>query len=460
MLHALRRIDDTVAGQPDPRSPVGAQHSGEFGNWGWNTAQPSPTAMQAGPVYGPPASMPPMQPYYAPPMSAPGPSLPPIQPGMQSTHFRSDTQDSAWSAHAAPPTMKPDPPMISSPVNADTLPRRLRGDSFMPFVHLFFSHMFPIMPVIDQNKYLNPRYYHDSNAFSHEDYAFLCALCATTAVQLDASVQQPPRMHPIKSNDEVFASECLRERKEFDYISSTSTLTCLTSFLLFAYYGNSENFAKAWFYLQEAITCLQNLNMDDEETYAKFELSEAQWRRRIYWLLFITERAYAVQRRKHTRLNPTVDLPAVFESEDPHLLNGFVNLANLFSAVDDSFVAAWRGSRRQSLCNEEWLATTQKQLDAAALALDDVTETQQIDIAITREWLHILAWQMGVSNGLIWGRGEGGMRLDYPIELAKKVVEIIRGVSDSAVDSHGIGMVRAAAHASTAMRHRTQLTLG
>ena len=215
----------------------------------------------------------------------------------------------------------------------------------------------------------------------------------------------------------------------------------MTSFFLFAYYGNHEKHAKAWHYLQEAITFAENLNMDDESSYGKLDPVEAQWRRRLYWLLFITERAYAVQRRKHTRLHSSVQLPAVYESEDPQLLNGFVNLANLFSAVDDNFVRAWRGSRKASLCNEAWLAQTQEQLDKAALALGNITETQQLDISVTREWLHVLAWQMGVSNGLIWGQGQGGMRLEYPIELAKKVVEITSGANALALDSHGIGMV-------------------
>ena len=329
-----------------------------------------------------------------------------------------------------------------SPVTPDTFQHsRLPSEHFIPYVRLFFNHMFPIMPIIDHNIYLDPTLYTNSSLWSPDMYCFLCALCAATIVQLDTSIPQPPPLHPSKATDHIFADECVRERKNYDYIETPSTLSVMTSFFLFAYCGNHEKHAKAWHYLQDSITFSENLNMDDESSYSKLDPVEAQWRRRLYWLLFITERAYAVQRRKHTRLTPSVQLPAVFESEDPTLLNGFVNLANLFAAVDDNFVRAWRGSRRQSLCNEAWLAETQKQLDAAALALENVSETQQLDISVTREWLHVLAWQMGVSNGLIWGKGEGGMRLDYPIELAKKVVEITTGANAQALDSHGIGMV-------------------
>lgn len=458
MLHALRRIDDTANGvQTSPLSP---QQQGAFGNWGWSSATTSPTTTHypdrlippPNLAYGQPTSVAPEQSYYAqqlPPLMTGHPQVPlpdlqehsRSQPTAQQPFYRQESQQTNWASQVETDSAGTDLPRVLSPTQSEPQHPRLPGDSFLPYVQLFFAHMFPIMPVIDRNFYLEPSFYTDSNALSSDMYCFLCALCAATIVQLDASTPQPPPLHPSRATDDVFALECLRERKMYDYIDPTSTLSVMTSFFLFAYYGNHEKHGKAWHYLQESITFSENLDLDNEQSYAKLDPVEAQWRRRLYWLLFITERAYAVQRRKHTRLHASVQLPAVFESEDPQLLNGFVNLANLFSAVDDSFVSAWRGSRRQSLCNEAWLADTQKQLDAAALALDNVSETQHLDISVTREWLHVLAWQMGVSNGLIWGKGEGGMRLDYPIELAKKVVEIISGANALALDSHGIGMV-------------------
>lgn len=453
VLHALRRIDDAANGYATST----AHHGGFTENWAWSTATSSPTGMRH-----PELAIPPAQVTYGPhdapnsseaqdehfysqgaPTTMPQPqSMPPTTHLNHSPLYRSDTHQSTWTphhcVHSAPSNASHD----ISPIAAEPMPYRISGESFLPYIRLFFDHMFPIMPVIDRSVYLDHNLYATCNSWSPDTYCFLCALCAATIVQLDASIPQPSPLVPNKATDDFFAEECLRERKLYDYVDSASTLSIMTSFFLFAYYGNHEQHAKAWYYLQESITYCESLNLEDEQSYGKLDPVEAQWRRRLYWLLFITERAYAVQRRKHCRLHANVALPAVFESEDPHLLNGFVNLANLFSAVDDSFVSAWRGSRRQSLCNEAWLANTQKQLDAAALALDQNTsETQQLDISITREWLHMLAWQMGVSNGLIWGNNDGGMRLDYPIELARKVVEITSGANALALDSHGIGMV-------------------
>lgn len=453
VLHALRRIDDTASGSPT--SPLSPDGQGPFGNWQWNATHSPASAPYQNPMNGAQApeaayqqatSIPPGQHAPSQQSSAAMAQQPPSAKS-QHTFFKREPQPQySWSSAQAESVSAGSEtiPQVLSPSSSEGYQHRLLpAETFLPYIQLFFSHMFPIMPVIDRNIYLDPGLYTNNRHMSSELYCFLCALCAATVVQLDESIPQPPSPFPSRRADVLFAEECLRERKTFDYVEQMSTLGLMTSFFLFAFYGNHEKHSQAWHYLQESITVSENLEMDDEDMYEKLEAVEAQWRRRLYWLLFITERAYAVQRRKHTRLHASVALPAVFESEDPQLLNGFVNLANLFSAVDESFVSAWRGSRRASLCDEAWLARTQKQLDATANAagMGELTETQHLDISVTREWLHVLAWQMGISNGLIWGQGEGGMRLDYPVELARKVVEITSGASALALDSHGIGMV-------------------
>jgi hypothetical protein len=310
-------------------------------------------------------------------------------------------------------------------------------------MRLFFDYMFVIMPVIDRDIYGDPSFYHNSNAWSSEVYCFVCAVCAAVIVQLQAQKIDLPFHGPEIEMDKLFAEECLREQKTFDYIAKPTKLSVMTSFFLFAYYGNHENPCKAWHYLQETISFAEILDMDDERMYEKLDHIEAQWTRRLYWLLFITERAYAIQRRKHARLPHTVMQPSVFPDEPPEMLNGFNNLGKLFSAIDDNFVRAWRGSRKASLCNEAWLAHTQDRIDKVAFDLwGSGNETQQMDINVTREWLHVLAWQMGVTHGVVlWGNKDNPMGLSYPIELAKKVVDYTSTANALALDSHGIGMV-------------------
>lgn len=79
-------------------------------------------------------------------------------------------------------------------------------------------------------------------------------------------------------------------RQEFDILDYPDCTTLLTSFFLFAAYGNLNKPQHALFYLHQAISFAFMLGLHDENTYAGLLHPEAEQRRRIYWLLFITER--------------------------------------------------------------------------------------------------------------------------------------------------------------------------
>lgn len=115
----------------------------------------------------------------------------------------------------------------------------------------------------------------------------------------------------------------------------------------------------------------------------------------------------------------------------------------LFSTVTDDFLSVWLGTRRASICSSDWLAETQRNIASTAVTTvqGNISETQQLDIDISRQWLHVLAWQMGVSNGLVWRPQDPEMSLEYPVNLAKEVVSITTRARREVVDSHGIGMV-------------------
>ncbi|KAI4716340.1 hypothetical protein E4T48_07486 [Aureobasidium sp. EXF-10727] len=442
VLHALRKINQSATLAPDnPLSPVVLQDG--LSQW-YGSSSSSPIAMSnhsaidsALPTSTPAEPITTGYGYYGPPE----PLSHGVRPHMDLRALPiNQSMNQHWPAQPSHPQHYYAPSVEPQPA----LPR-IPNQRFLPYVQLFFEHLYFIMPVVDEQIYLDPYMYSSTNYMPPETYAFLCALCAATIVQLDAAIQVP-EMEPLPgrptSAADMFLEECLKVRREFDYIANATTVTVMTSFFIFAYYGNKESSEKAWHYLQESISFIENLEMDDENSMLKLEPLEAQWRRRLYWLLFITERAYSIQRRKNCRLHPTIQLPLAFESEDPRLLHGFVNLAHLFSAIDDNFVSIWKGSaRRKALCSEPWLAETQRSLDTVALSLADITETARIDISVSREWLHVLAWQMGVSNGLVCDKGQTGTgRLDYPIELARRTVNITERATPVVLDSHGIGM--------------------
>lgn len=150
-----------------------------------------------------------------------------------------------------------------------------------------------------------------------------------------------------------------------------------------------------------------------------------------------------MQRQNHVRLrNTAVKLPSIFQSEDPRLLYGFVDLANLFLSIDETFVAVWNGRGRKTNCSKTWLMEIQHKLSASAVSVEENIETQELDISISRRWLQVLGWQISCKQGLLTlNSQEEPFDLRYPIELARDVVQSISTASQSSLDSHGIGMV-------------------
>ena len=155
-------------------------------------------------------------------------------------------------------------------------------------------------------------------------------------------------------------------------------------------------------------------------------------------------RAYALQCRTQVKmLKRTVPLPKVFDSDNPRLLYGFVALVNLFHAIDNTFVAFWsRTDKDKRACSGSWLKSLQYNVDTSTLLVSESMATQRLDISVSRLWLHILLWQMGVSCGLVaWDASDQFMNLGYPVKLAKELVTITSKADQNCLNSHGIGMV-------------------
>lgn len=202
----------------------------------------------------------------------------------------------------------PPPDLVSSPDSAEStgesangrvLPhaRRLSPQILLAHVNVYLKYLFPIMPVVrgeelrldsQQPERLSPR-----------RYAFLASLCAATHIQLklDGTTPVPEHVrlqslgdgHCLFSGEKLLA-EAVRARQECDAVEDISIETLLTSFFLFASYGNMDKQSHAWFYLCQSTSMAFTLGLQRESTYAEFGAEEAEERRRVFWLLFITER--------------------------------------------------------------------------------------------------------------------------------------------------------------------------
>ncbi|KFX89540.1 hypothetical protein V490_06953 [Pseudogymnoascus sp. VKM F-3557] len=240
----------------------------------------------------------------------------------------------------------------------------------------------------------------------------------------------------------MLMEETIRVRKGYDHLESPTLGSLATSYFLFGCYFGLDLHNKAWFHLREATTLALILGMNKEETYAQFDVIESSRRRRLYWLLFVAERSYALQRHRPLTLPSTIELPTATDDPTEHSppLTGFIHLVTLFKPFDDKFVALWNKTRDD--CSPAYLSALQKQLSDALPAYLNSTESQAAELRVNQQWLRNVVWQLGISNGCVSsGNDNPSMTFQYPVEISRDLIAMTAGFSPHSMDVHGVGLV-------------------
>ncbi|KND87426.1 putative sucrose utilization protein SUC1, partial [Tolypocladium ophioglossoides CBS 100239] len=383
----------------------------------------------------------------------------------------------------APPGVGP-PCLSNSPWPCDeTDAFQLPPAFFEPYVQLFFDRLYPVFPVLDHQCVAALLRADEALApISGGAYALLASLSAAVVVQLNigdpqmaaagfgdsaAGASPGPGQPPFSA--QFFVSQCLQARQRYAFIEDADEWTVLTSFFLFAYYGNLDQSRSAWYYLREAISFAQALGIDETSSYAGLDPETQQRRCRLFWLLFITERAYALQHRRQVILRPSMELPKVFESQDPKLIYGFVTLTKIFKTIDNEFISAWRQPPPAGdACGPgdpcESMTKLLGQEDVTgSLSVSEIDETQRLDVLVTQQWLRVLVCQMHVRQFLphpvdvddidCAGSQYNNRRIheQYVLDTSKTLLQIVSKANRLSLEAHGIGMEQKIADAANCL---------
>lgn len=167
-------------------------------------------------------------------------------------------------------------------------------------VDYFFANIYPTQPILHRQKVGETIGMMDTNL---EAYCLVVSLCGYMMIQPNMSLN-PSAFEgleiPVQSSlqlGHVLLKEALRVRKGINYIESPSVWSVITSFFFFGSYFCLDQQNTAWFHLREATTLAQIMGMHEETNYRSDSLEDSR-RRRLYWLLFVTERAYALQQHR------------------------------------------------------------------------------------------------------------------------------------------------------------------
>ncbi|PFH61076.1 hypothetical protein XA68_18284 [Ophiocordyceps unilateralis] len=281
--------------------------------------------------------------------------------------------------------------------------------------HFFFDNLYPQAPVLDRHQLEQQLLYMEQN---RDAYCLMTSLCAYIMLQPGMSMPPgDPYSLDILPGANIISSqllleETLRVRKGYEYLDAVTFNALVTNFFLFGCYHGQEMHDKAWYYLREATTMIHMAGMNKEDYYLQFDAAESARRRRLFWLFFLLERAYALQRQRPLSLQATINPPTL--GDDPndaqaHQLGSFVLLVNLYRPFDDAFTAAW--SQTKGRLSSQYINTMQKQLNdlVQSYACQDGNFN---DIHHNQRWLKSIVWQL--TSG-VDGSGDDSMSFQYPM---------------------------------------------
>ncbi|KAG8526848.1 uncharacterized protein KY384_008277 [Bacidia gigantensis] len=307
----------------------------------------------------------------------------------------------------------------------------------------FFAHMYHTTPILDQDQFRSIVRGIDQ---SIEGYCLVAALCAFMLIQpgialhFHSLMEEPSGSVTNPKMGAALMEECRRVRNAIRYKENPTIHTIITSFFLFGCCFGLNKHNIGWHDLREATALAHNLDMQDESTYHQYgDAAESARNRRLFWLLFVTERAYALQKHKPLDLHATIDLPTIGRDGSSSIA-GFIYLVKLYRPFDDTFIGLWNKTRND--CSASWIAQLQQQLTNALPDVLDTTESQAADLRTSQQWLRTMVWQLSITNGFLSSTSQdASMTFKYPIEIARDLVDDTSRLSVQSMEVHGKGLI-------------------
>ncbi|KAK7229856.1 hypothetical protein V2G26_002026 [Clonostachys chloroleuca] len=271
--------------------------------------------------------------------------------------------------------------------------------------------------------------YH-SDADDKVAYALAASICAATMAQL----------HLVDENEGCLYQSMIYEAEKtrfmLDYSKYQTTDALLTSFFLHVLYSNIGNITKSTLLLREAITYAHIMGIHQDIFYSDLHPDIAQHHLHIAWILFITDRAHALQHDIPSTFKPSPTLPELRPSQNSELGQAFCSLCRLFQSFDDVCPRDIRSEHNGLLGT----ISTQLRRTQAFPFCDN--EVQRADIVVTDSWLRVVLWKAAIPYvDATTDPNDQSLSVSFPISVARDLLAKLTTLSSCALEAHGPGMM-------------------
>ncbi|ESZ98826.1 hypothetical protein SBOR_0795 [Sclerotinia borealis F-4128] len=366
-------------------------------------------------------------------------------------HWVSDTSNSGNSATTQTYTGRQKwHPIMSdiSPISNDEPNSIFTTDQFRPTsvsymyliptcLDLFLEFIYPIMPLVHMPTL---RASIDRSLEIHEKN-LLYSLCAITSTHMSGKSLLAPGPPSWEIVGRFFLDECIMARQAYDFVEDRSLSAVISSYFVSTAFFELNQSRKSWYYLREAITMAQDIGLHEEYKYSGLHPAEELCRRRTFWILYVTERSFAILRHKPLTFSKTPALPSTLhEYEAPEIHAGFMHLVQSYHLLDSNFVDSWNEASNAPVSTITYTAL-QQQLNLPHPSHLSLTVIQKADILVTQQWLRLIVWQSSMRQGLLSSiAADESMTFRYPLKIAHSILSVISSLPIASIEVHGMGI--------------------
>ncbi|GAQ10260.1 hypothetical protein ALT_7581 [Aspergillus lentulus] len=313
-----------------------------------------------------------------------------------------------------------------------------------PPLYVYQMRMYPVWPIVNVESVISVLQ-EDTERRNLSTYILATAIAAATLAQL--------KLEDLTTSDsptaDAFAAESLHARDLYGYKAKPSLDNIRTSFFLHVYYENQQSGgSESLLYLREAITMAQMMRLHQEASYIGLSPEEEQLRRRILWLLFVTERGVCILHQLPVILRTNISTPGLDVNDEPQVLPAFLKLLNLFrlfekSKMFDVIECESVGTHDLSGAGPDgrFLKLLQDGLQDGSALLDHMSDVQKADLCVTRHWMRLILWKNLSRNRATSAHSPTSLFSPlFPVMVAKELMAIVTQLPRPAIEAHGLGM--------------------
>ena len=186
----------------------------------------------------------------------------------------------------------------------------------------------------------------------------------------------------------------MSSRRFFDDLSNSDIFRIMTYYCLHRCYAQFADTRTSYRLSCEAIGLIKIAGFHREETYEFLPFGEQQLIRKVYYLLLMTERYYAVYIKCVTSLDTTISPPQPEIVTDSRLsLDSFLEVIKVFTVPGKYFYDALATNSVNGSYTEDSLKRIWNELHTTSLDIEPWSYGY-VDISFSRHWIRALAWKL------------------------------------------------------------------